>query len=275
MIASLREALGSRELLVHLTLRELRTKYRRSILGWGWSLLNPIVLVIVYTFVFSVVLKVTPKPGDPSGNHYFAFFLFSAILPWNFLTNGIQVSTGAIMSSRPLITKVYFPREQIVFAAIGSLLVTLLVEMFVLQVALAAFRYPAIKYLPMVMVLVVLETVFVTGLGLFISAMSVRHRDIPYLTSVVLTVWFYVTPVLYSIDRISEKHKMFGVTIPLKDIMMANPMARFVAAYRDCLYHLKWPDAGTLIYLVVLSVIAFIGGYIYFVDRAKYFAEDL
>ena len=273
MLSDLKKTLSSLELLSHLSLRELRTRYRRSLLGWGWSLLNPIAQVTVYTFVFSVVLKVTPKPGDPSGNHYYAFYLFSAILPWHFLGHSLNNATGAMRASRQLITKVYFPRELLIFSTTLSMLVTLFVEVFVLQIALASFGYPGYKYLPVVVILVVIQYMFVTGLSLWVSASSVYNRDVQYLTSILITIWFYITPILYSVDRLPERGKIFGISFPLRTVMMANPMARFTEAYRDCFYHVRMPSFSSIGYLLVVSLLVFFGGYRYFLKKSPWFAE--
>lgn len=273
MIADLKRTFGSMELLSHLTMRELRTRYRRSVLGWGWSLLNPMAQVAVYTFVFTVVLEVTPNPGIPSGNHYYAFYLFAAILPWHFMGHSINTSTHALRNSRQLITKVFFPRELVIIATILSMLVTLFVELFVLQVALAAFGYPGYKYLPVVILLVLIQTVFVTGIGLWVGASSVYNRDVPYLTSILITIWFYLTPILYSVDRLPEKGTILGFEFPLRTVMMINPMARLTTAYRDCFYHVRMPSFGSIAYVAAFAILVFLGGYRYFQKKSPWFAE--
>lgn len=273
MIQALKSTFGSMELLSHLTMRELRTRYRRSVLGWGWSLLNPIAQVTVYTFVFSVVLKATPAPGNPSGNHYYAFYLFGAILPWHFLTHSINTATHSLRNSRQLITKVYFPRELVIISTMMSMFVTLLVELLVLQVSLAIFGYAGYKYLPVVVVLITIEAIFVTGVCLFVGASSVYNRDVPYLTSILLTIWFYLTPILYSPDRIPSSGRIFGISFPLRSVMMANPVAKLTVAYRDCFYHLRMPSAGGIIYVAVIAVVVFLAGYRYFLNKSPWFAE--
>jgi lipopolysaccharide transport system permease protein len=220
-----------------------------------------------------VVLKVTPNAGVPSGNHYYAFYLFSAILPWHFLGHSINTSTGALRGSRQLITKVYFPRELIIISTVLSMLVTLLVELFVLQIALAIFGYPGYKYLPMVALLVIIQTIFATGLSLWVGASSVYNRDVPYLTSILMTIWFYITPILYSVDRLPEKGKILGISVPLRTLMMANPMAKLTVAYRDCFYHVRMPSLWGIGYVLVVAVLVFIGGYRYFIKKSPWFAE--
>ncbi|HEV8115969.1 MAG TPA: hypothetical protein VGP53_07010, partial [Acidimicrobiales bacterium] len=103
VIAAAREVFAHKELLQNLTLRELRTRYRRSLLGWGWSLLNPVVITLCYALVFGLFLESNPQTGQPSGNDNFAFFLLAGLLPWNYLANGILGSTGAMLGAHALI----------------------------------------------------------------------------------------------------------------------------------------------------------------------------
>src|ERR671918_537688 len=117
-----------RELFLNLTLRELRTKYKRSVLGWTWSLLNPLTTMLVYSIVFGIVLRVEPPVGDPSGLDNFAMFLLCGLLPFNYLSNGMNGSLDALLANNNLIRKVYFPREVLVVSTVASLLITLLVE---------------------------------------------------------------------------------------------------------------------------------------------------
>ncbi|MDP8937589.1 MAG: ABC transporter permease, partial [Actinomycetota bacterium] len=121
----------SRELMVNLTLRELRGKYKRSILGWSWSLLNPLASMLVFTVIFRVFLKVDIPPGAPSGMDNFAFFLLCGLLPWNFLANSVTGSMGVLVENSNLIKKVYFAREVLVAANVASWVVALLIELAV------------------------------------------------------------------------------------------------------------------------------------------------
>src|SRR6478672_10059405 len=118
-MASLREYVSARELLVNLTLRELRSKYKKSVLGWTWSLLNPLSSVVIYTIVFSGFLNVQAPKGDPSGLDSFVFFLLCALIPWNYVASSISLSLETLVANGNLIKKVYFPRELLVAATIA------------------------------------------------------------------------------------------------------------------------------------------------------------
>lgn len=275
MIAAAREVVAHKELLQNLTLRELRTRYRRSLLGWGWSLLNPVVVTLCYTFVFSLILQSHPATAQPSGNDTFAFFLLAGLLPWNYLANGILGSTGAMLGAHALISKVYFPRELIVFANVLSLLVTLAIELTVNIVLLLAFGYSTLTLLPWLVVVMFLQTLFITGIALFLSAASVRSRDVPYLTGLALTVWFFLTPIIYPVERIPDRFDLFGIGIPARSILLYNPMARFTLAYRRILWDGARPGVTALAVLLALSLTIFLTGYWYFSRKARYFAEEL
>src|SRR2546428_11466197 len=115
-MSRLAEYMGSRELVVNLTLRELRGKYKRSVLGWTWSLLNPLSTVLIFSLIFGFFLKIQPPVGHPSGLHNFAVFLLCGLLPWNYLSGAMTQSMGALVGNSNLIKKVYFPREMLVVA---------------------------------------------------------------------------------------------------------------------------------------------------------------
>ena len=136
----LSDVVQSRDLWVNLTLRELRGKYKRSFLGWGWSLINPLATMVIFTVVFSVLLKSNPAPGDPSGLHVFALFLLCGLLPWNYLSNSMTGGMYSLVGNANLVKKVYFPREVLVAANVASWLFSLLIEMCVLWVALLVIR---------------------------------------------------------------------------------------------------------------------------------------
>src|SRR5205807_6430495 len=164
-MATLSELTSSRELMINLTLRELRGKYKRSVLGWTWSLLNPLASMIIFTIVFSFFLKVKPPIGDPSGLHNFAFFLLCGMLPWNFLSNGMNGGMSALIGNANLIKKVYFPREVLVAAVVAAFDVSFLIELRVLAVALLVFGNFVLSWIPVVLFLIAVLTVSRFGIA--------------------------------------------------------------------------------------------------------------
>ena len=269
-MTKLSELAGSRDLMVNLTLRELRGKYKRSVLGWGWSLLNPLATMAIFTAVFSVILKIKPPTGDPSGLKNFAFFLLCGLLPFNYLSNCMMGGMGTLVVNANLIKKTYFPREILVFANVASWLVAFLIELGVLSVALLVVGNFVLPWLPVVILLVVIETVFVTGIALMLSVLNVYFRDVQHLVGILLQLWFYATPIVYPISFVNNVKNT-----TLRDIYYLNPMVKFVEAFRDCLYNLRMPSAGTLLYLVVASVVTAALGFVVFSRLEPRLAEEL
>jgi ABC-2 type transport system permease protein len=242
---------GTRDLTLNLTLRELRGRYKRSVLGWTWSLLNPLATVLIYSLVFSFFLKIEPPRGNPSGLKSFALFLLCALVPWNFFQNGLNMGLGSLISNGNLIKKVYFPRELLVASAIASLVVTMLIELGVLGAILLLFGNMVLPWIPVVLLLVAIETVFVFGIGLALSVWNVYFRDVQYLVSILLQVLFYTCPIVYPIRYVPIHAHVLGVEIPLRRIYSLNPLVRFVGAFRDALYNLRFPPLWDICYITL------------------------
>ncbi len=251
---SLRE---SRELIVNLTLREIRSKYKRTSLGHLWSLVNPIATMLMYTLVFSVILRSKPDRGDPSGLHSYALFLMAGLLPWTFFNNAVTSGMASLVANANLLKKVYFRRDALVSAAVFSGVVTFGIEIGVLLVALLAFGGMPLPWLPLVVLAVGLLTAFALGLALLLSVMNVYFRDTEHFVAIVFLLWFYVTPVLYPmrlvVNATKHSHRLFGWDLPLLDLYRCNPMERFVAVFRRLLYDNTWPEWQDLTFCAVVS----------------------
>lgn len=274
-MATLTELSNARELMVNLTLRELRGKYKRSILGWTWSLFNPLVTMAIFTVVFLVFLRVRIPPGDPSGMNVFAFYLLCGLLPWNFLANGMNGGMTALINNATLIQKVYFPREILVAANVASWLVSLWIELAVFAVALLIVGNMVLPWLPAVVLLVALQAVFVIGIGLLLSVLNVYFRDVQHLMAILLQFWFYSTPIVYPLTVVPTTVELFGFDLPLRAIYEVNPMVRFVEAYRDLLYDLRFPGVGDIAYLVAVSALSLAIGLVVFNRLEPKLAEEL
>lgn len=274
-MTSLAEYKASRELLTHLTLRELRAKYKRSALGWAWSLVNPLVLMLIYTVVFRLFLKVRPPIGSPSGMDNFALFLLCGLLPWNFLLNGTTGSVTILLANSNLVKKTYFPRELLVTAHIASWLVSFLIEMLLLAVAMLVVGNVWLPFLPVIAVLIIALSAFTIGLGLAVSALNVYFRDVQYLLGVALQIWFFLTPVLYPVSLVPERATVLGVDLPVRALYHLNPMVGFTEAFRDCLYDLRFPPAVDLLVLLGVSLAALLGGLAVFKRLEPGLAEEL
>jgi ABC-type polysaccharide/polyol phosphate export permease len=277
-VTTLAEYAASRELLGNLTQRELRGKYKRSAIGWAWSLINPLAQAAIFTFVFTVVFDTRlTDTGNSSIDGFVAFplFLLCGLLPWGFLSNGVNGGIGALTANANLVKKVWFPREILLGANTMALLVALLIEMAVLGVALLAFGNVWLPYLPLIALVIALQAVFVTGIGLLLAALNVYFRDVQHFTGIALQLWFYATPIIYPItflDRIADR-ELFGVS--LLTLYKLNPMTAFVEMYHQMLFYLQLPDWELLVYAAVVSFGMLALGLTVFKRLEPRFAEEL
>lgn len=268
----LAELTSHRELFVNLTLRELRGKYKRSVLGWTWSLINPLVTMGLYSVIFGVVLNVTPEVGDPSGLKNFAFFLLCGLLPFNFLANSLSSGMASLIGNAGLVKKVYFPRDVLVAANTASWLVAFLTELSVLAVALLFVGNVVLPWLPVILVVVALQTCFVFGLALVLAVLTVYFRDLEHLVGLALQVWFYSAPIIVPLSLVKDQIGDVGWMWTLYNL---NPLTRFVEAYRDLFYSLRLPPAADLAYLVVAAGLSLVVGYAVFRRFEGRLAEEL
>ena len=274
-MSRLSDFVGTRDLAVNLTLRELRGRYKRSVLGWTWSLLNPLATVAIYSLVFSFFLKVQPPTGHPSGLHSFALFLLCGLVPWYFFSYGRNMGLGSLVSNGNLIKKVYFPRELLVASTIASLDVTMLIELGVLGAILILFGNMVIPWIPVVLFLVAVETLFVFGIALALSVWNVYFRDVQHLVAILLQVLFYTCPIVYPMKYVPVHAHIGGVTIPLLRIYNLNPLVRFISCYRDAMYNLRFPPLWDLTYIVMWSVGTFAFGMWMFGKLDRRLAEEV
>ena len=245
---------GTGELLNNLVLRELRGKYKRSVLGWSWSLINPLSTVLIYWLVFSIFLKVEPPRGDPSGLKSFVLFLVCGLLPYRFLSEAVAVSTESLLANANLVKKVYFPRELVVLSSVGALLVSFLIELGVLLVILLAFGNMVLPWIPLVLMIVAIQAVFVLGIGLVLAPLNVYLRDVKHFVNIGLQMLFYSAPIVYPLRLVPDRPEVLGMEIPFRTIYELNPLVVLVECYRDAMYNLRFPDVGDLAYLVAWAI---------------------
>ena len=276
-MSALAELASSRELLANLTARELRGKYKRSVLGWAWSLINPVAMAIVFTFVFTVVFKADTPLGDPSGIEIFALFLLCGLLPWNYLATGMTLAMSTLTTNANLVKKVYFPREILVVATTLAYLVSLVIELAVLGVVLGILSWEIVLYVPGVVLVVALQTLFVTGVGLALSVLNVYFRDVQHLVNILLQVWFYSTPILYPLSFVEEQVEAAEWLDgwPVMELYHLNPMVSFVDVYRALMYDQRLPDLLDVAWITVASVVTLLVGYKVFKHFEPRLAEEL
>ncbi len=272
--ATLNQSLPT-ELLTNLTLRDLRSKFKRSTLGWLWSVINPLSSIAIYGIVFGIVLDVPPQVGDPSGLDNYALFLVCGLLPFNFLANGLSGATGSIVANEGLVKKVFFPRWVLPASTVLSCLASFGVELLVFIAVLAAFGNVVLTSVPMLLVVILLQTGFVLGLGMLLSGANAFFRDVQHFLSIALNVWFYATPILIPASVIPESYDFFGVDVALRDIFSLNPLSAFVDAYRNLLYDQRGPTLTTIAEVTVWAAAVMVLGILVFRRLEPRLAEEL
>ncbi len=271
-MTTIAEYRGSRELFLNLTLRDLRSKYRRSVLGWTWSAINPLATMVVYTIVFALVFRARPEPGF-NGLNVYALYLLCAMLPWNFFTMSVMGSVAGVVGSSALIKKTYFPRELIPAASTASSFVLHLIEMGLLTAVIVGFgNYTVLYYLPIVVFLMVVMAMFGVGLGLLLSSINVFYRDIEHFTNILFLVWFYMTPIIYP-DTLLKSHHLLGVNA--LTVAKINPMTDLTECFRNVMYYDRLPALPEFTYSLVWALIFLVAGLYVFNRLTDRFAEEL
>jgi ABC-2 type transport system permease protein len=259
-----------RGLINNLAERDLRSRYRRSVLGWTWSLLNPASTLAIYTLVFGTFLAVTPPPAMNPDASYFSVYLFAALIAWWFFSNVLLGSINSLLGMGSLLNKVYFPPEAPALANIAGATLQSFIEAGILLVVLACLQNLAWTVVLFPLLLVVL-CMFALGIGLAVSVYNVLYRDVGYLVGILLNVLFFLTPITYPLTLVPED--LGG--IPLRRIFQFNPLTRFVETSRDLFYFGRLPSLITVTYLVVVSVVVLIGGWAIFTRKARSVVEEL
>jgi ABC-type polysaccharide/polyol phosphate export permease len=235
-----------------LTARDLKARYRGSVLGFFWSLANPLLLLGVYTVVFTVFFPsnvVQPYP----------LFLFSGILPWTFFAAAVLESTTSISSNAGLIKKVMFPAEALPLVVVMSHFVHLLLALPILLLAAVAFGriHTTLVLLPFV---VLLQAIFVAGVAMIVSSVSVLFRDLRDIIMNLMQIGFFVTPIIYLIDNITNR--------PLRAVLRLNPMTPFVVSYQDIVFWGHLPGLADALLMVLYAFLSLSAGLAVF-DRLR------
>ena len=264
---SLRTAVAHRNLLYLLSLKELRTRYRKSVLGWTWSLLNPLSQMVIFTVVFLYIFLRQPPVGDPSGLEIFPLYFLAGLLPFQFFSISVSASIGSVQEGSSLIKKVAFPHEHLVLAIVIAQFVTLMIEMAVLAVAFLIFGQMVLPWLVPWLLLMVLVSLFTTGVALMLSAANVFFHDINYLWGIVVQVLFYTSPIIFVTEEIPFAW--------LRAITNLGPTGSFVRASQEILYDGHWPSIGRWVQVGLYATVSFVAGAWIFNRLSPRFAEEL
>jgi lipopolysaccharide transport system permease protein len=263
MLRNLAQLVRYRGLIQSLVARELKARYRGSVLGFFWSFINPLTLLLIYTFVFKYVMPAAPQGTDP-----YPLFMFCGLLPWTWFSSSLVESSGVLISGGNLIKKVLFPAEVLPIVTVTANMVHFFLALPILVFFLIWFSAPlTIPELLCFPLVVLVQLIFTLGCALFLSALTVHFRDIRDILSNILTLWFFATPIIYSYQYAPVLARRF---------MNLNPFAHLAISYQEILFfpgpfgHWKWLAA-----LGAASIAWFLAGYWTFDRLRDSFAEEV
>lgn len=252
------EVVRCRNLIKQLAVRDLKLRYERSALGFLWSLLNPLIMIGIYTFFFSLVVRI----GIPR----YPVFLVSALLPWNFLARCLLSVSPLPYQNGYLLNRAAFPAESLVFSGMLSAFADFCLEMTIFIVLLAAFGFPLLPGLLILPLVMALHFFFTAGVALFFSVAYVFYRDTQYIASIIATAWLYLTPVFYPISLVPERFQLF---------YKLNPMVHIAGSFREPLYSGNFPQWTTLAISAAAALGVFALGWLFLNKYKRDFAELL
>lgn len=249
----------SRDLLREWTSRNIRARYQQSVLGWFWAVLQPTAQVAIYTVVFTMVVRID------TGNIPYVIFSYVAMVPWTLLATSLTDMSNSLVDNMSLVNKIYFPREILPVAALLARLMDFGVAAILIVVLMVIYRihiFPmGLLFLP---VILLIQLVFMLGLGLATAAANVFIRDIRSLIVLGLQLWFYASPIIYPVTAVPEN---------LRPYYYLNPMNGIIESYRDVLLRSQMPG-NYLLPAAVISVVTFVLGY-WFFKRVEFQFADI
>ncbi len=255
----IREIYEYREMIYSLIKRDLRGRYKGSVLGFLWTFLNPLFQLIVYTIVFSVIMRM--------GYEKYYLFLFVTLIPWIFFATSVSGGASCIWSQKDMVNKIYFPREVLPIAHVTSQLINMLFSFVVVFAVIIITGHGvnmiALLYLPIV---IVVEYLLALGLTMIISAVTVFMRDIEYIVGIIIMAWQFLSPVMYGVDMVPED---------MRFLFFINPMTSVLVAYRDIFYYKEIPQMNTLFQTVIWGIVFLAIGIIVFEKLKKHFSEEM
>jgi lipopolysaccharide transport system permease protein len=253
-----REIWNYRELLYFLTKRDIKVRYKQTVLGGLWAVIQPAFTMLVFTLFFGRLAKM-PSDGLP-----YPIFVYAGLLPWTYFANAVSASGNSLVGSANLITKVYFPRIVVPGSAALAGLLDFFIALFVLAALMIWYQFlpgPAILLFPF---LVALTFLCAVGVGLWLSALNVQYRDIRYAIPFLIQVWMFVSPVIYPVSLVQGNYQW---------LLALNPMGGVIHAYRAALLGHQPIDWGLLGLSTLIILALFLGGLYYFRRMEKVFAD--
>jgi lipopolysaccharide transport system permease protein len=265
----LKELWDYRELIRNLVIRDLKVRYRNSVLGIAWSWANPLLMMLVYTMVFKFL-------ADHSNLPHFHIFVLCALLPWNFFSASVGGATTSIVSNGHLIKKVYFPREILPISIVLSNLVNFVIALPVFFVLAFASGAPITAWVLLLPIPILVQVAFSMGMCLILATLDVFYRDTQIIMEVLMMAWFFVTPIFYPITQVPLEAQVLGITFnPQLWLRRLNPMASIIASYRDLLYRGAPTGLDFMLRTAATALIVLVVGYLVFLRYSPRFGEEV
>ena len=247
-----------RELLKTNVKKEIRGRYKNSILGVLWSFLNPLLQLAVYALIFPLILK--------NDIPYYTIFVCVGLIPWTFFTTTVNQAAFTIIANGNIIKKVYFPREILPISVVTSNAVNFVISTIIILAFVIIYGLGVTPYILLYPFILLIQYILLLGISFILSSITVYFRDLEHIIGIILMVMFYATPIVYSLDTLPE---------PFVTIMQLNPMAHIKEGYRSIFYYQTMPNMNNLLILLALSIILLVIGYFILKKLQKGFAEEL
>lgn len=246
------------ELTRELTGREIKARYKQSVLGYAWVILNPLLQMLIMAFVFSKILRFSDL-GVP-----YPLFLYVGLLPWTLFSGSLSSATNSLVNNASLLSKVYFPREIFIISTTLAKIVDFFLASIVLVIFFIIYHQPLTISLLWFVPIFLIQQLFTFGLSLILSSINLFYRDIQYLLTLLLTIWMYLTPVIYPVELFPDRYRW---------IFQLNPMAVIVNAYRQVILGGGMPNLMSLSIALTVSLLITLAGYRLFKKLEGVFAD--
>lgn len=263
LASEIKALIKHKDLLNQMIGREIKARYKQSILGYFWVILNPLAQMLVMSFAFSLILKI---PTNSNANIPYSIFLFVALLPWTLFSNSLLSASNSLVISSSLITKIYFPRTILVMSTVFAKIIDFLFSISVLIIFMIIYHIPISLNILWIIPIFLIQQIFTFGISLFLAAANLLYRDIQYLLNLVLVLWMYITPIIYPADIVPDKFKI---------IFQLNPMAVIINAYRQTILGMNHPNYFSLLIAFIISFLTLIVSLSYFKNKEKIFADNI
>ena len=247
-----------RELLYFLVWRDLRVRYKQTVIGAGWAIFQPLMTMLIFTVIFGYLVKV-PSEGLP-----YPIFVYSALLPWIYFANSLSLGSASLVANANLISKIYFPRLIIPLVSITTPLVDFLLSFAILICMIVWFGIKPTWGILAVPLILAFSGVTALAINLWFSALNVRYRDVGYVIPVMVQLWFYMSPVIYPITLVPEKWRL---------LYSLNPMVGVIQGFRWALLGKQTPDLMVMTISSIIVLALLVGGIIYFRSTEQTFAD--